>query len=148
MIMKRMIVVVCLLFLVGGCFVDADPFGVNWARVGSGNYWIWRFDESDPALYYVCKNKNYPEVGCLFDGNFYEIGWNDKFILAKVKKLSREPNGWYILTRETGSIRGPVVFDEMIANPLYSGIKILSAEKGFAAAKKGMKETRQSNSLK
>jgi hypothetical protein len=62
--------------------------------------------------------------GGTFDGTIEQIGWNDRFILAKVRRIYRgDPDGWYVLSVKSGEVRGPLSEQTIAADSTLRGIQ-------------------------
>lgn len=89
----------------------------------SGGYYLDRFDEGGTS-YYVGAPGKAIDGGGVFDGTVQEIGWNDDWILARVRRIYRgDPDGWYALNVKTGQVDGPLQSSELKTNPAFSNIK-------------------------
>jgi hypothetical protein len=94
----------------------------------SDGYYLERFDENGAfyTVYYVGARGKPVNGGGVFDGTVQEIGWNNDWILAHVKRVYRgDPDGWYVLNVKTGQIAGPVQSSELKTNPAFSNIKTM-----------------------
>jgi len=91
-----------------------------------GGYKLERFNEN--MMYYVIAPGD-PGWGGVFEGTVDQIGWNQDWILARVKKMSHgDTNGWYAVDLKTKQVIGPIQESELRTNPSLSKIKCRSAE--------------------
>jgi len=59
--------------------------------------------------YYLHAPSHPLDGGGIFDGTVHAIGWNDKWVVARVVRLaSCDPNGWYLLDLQSGLVTGPL----------------------------------------
>jgi hypothetical protein len=116
--MKLLIASVAASLLFCGC----EPSAMN---LGHG-YRLERFDEN--GKYYVM-TVNDLSGGGIFDGTVEQIGWNQKWALARVTRLYHgDTNGWYALNMETKQVIGPIQESELSANVEWSHIKCSAPE--------------------
>jgi len=141
------------LFLVGIVFLNA--LAGHPTKPLTGGYFLLRFEEGNPPNYYVeTRNKNAKDIrfengdaphidgGGVFEGTIKEIGWNENWILAWVKRLSNgDPNGWYALNVKTRVISGPIPESELKTNAEFSKIKTLPSEVVFPSRTLDTKKT-------
>lgn len=89
-------------------------------------YRLERFDEN--GLYYVIAPG--AEIGGgVFDGTVDQIGWNQKWILARVTRIYRgDTNGWYALDVNAKRVIGPLQESELKTNAEWSQVQCSSPE--------------------
>jgi hypothetical protein len=106
----------------------------------SGGYYLERFDENGAfyTVYYVGARGKPVNGGGVFDGTVQEIGWNNDWILARVRRIYRgDPDGWYLLNVKTGQVTGPLQSSELKTNPALPNIRTIEPAAVFAASKSG-----------
>ena len=122
--MKLLVAGVVISFLFLGCNQDRRPL--------SGPYYFKRLVEGGTS-YYVIDPEAQNDGGGVFDGTVEEIGWNQDWILARVKRIFHgDPSGWYALDLKTNQIRGPFQDTEVRANPGFTNIKLLQPAEVFS----------------
>lgn len=98
-----------------------------------GGYYLERFTEGGPSLYYVGAPGQVVDGGGVFDGTVQELGWSNDWILARVKRLYHgDINGWYAVNVRTGKIVGPLQASELKTNPAFSNIATVPAAVAFS----------------
>lgn len=98
----------------------------------SGGYYLERFDEGGISYYVGAPGKTV-NGGGVFDGTVQEIGWNQYWIIARVKRLYHgDANGWYALNVKTGQIKGPLQSSELKASPELSSISTVQPDAVFS----------------
>jgi hypothetical protein len=93
-----------------------------------------RFDEGGTyTSYYVGAPGKSVNGGGVFDGTVQEIGWNEDWILVRVRRVYRgDPDGWYVLNVKTGQIAGPLQSSELKTNSAFSKIKTVQPSAVFS----------------
>ena len=113
---KRLIAVVVLSFFTCSCNQDLR-------RLPAG-YSLERFSEGPTHYYVLGPSAESEHGGGAFNGIILEIGWNEDWILARVKRNDGQPNGWYVLNPKTKKITGPFDEAQLKSKPELSNIKI------------------------
>jgi hypothetical protein len=91
-----------------------------------GGYRLQRFDQDGD---YCVVAPNDPAGGWVFDGTIDQVGWNQNWILARVRKFYLgDTNGWYALNVRTKRVFGPVGESELSANKEWSQINCCPPE--------------------
>jgi hypothetical protein len=84
-----------------------------------GNYKLHRHEGSLCYLHRDGQN----QVGGVFQGPVFALGWNDDTILAFVdKSLANEPDGWYTIDVKTRKISGVLSDQQVRSDPVLSRI--------------------------
>lgn len=118
---KRGIWLVAGIFVLGvaalvGLFLSASfvgsirdlPHGYRLERSGrDGSYHVFSHDQTDGEG--------------AFDGSIDQIGWDERFVLARVRRQDSR-DGWFVLDTTTRSIKGPLTESEVSADPVLSAI--------------------------
>jgi hypothetical protein len=98
-----------------------------------GEYSLERFQEN--GMYYLITPEDLPGGG-VFDGTVQEIGWNNKWILARVTRLYHgDTNGWYALNLMTKQVVGPIQESELRTNSAFSSIECYNSAEVFSGQK-------------
>ena len=85
-------------------------------------YRLERFSES--GSYYVIDARNHSSGGGVFDGVVDEIGWNDDWILARVRRLYHgDSNGWYVLNVRTREVKGALLPSDIKKDPVLAKLQ-------------------------
>lgn len=114
--MKHLIASAVISVLLFGC--DQDR------RTLSGQYYLERLIEGGTS-YYVIDPKSRGDVGGVFDGTVEEIGWNQDWILARIKRIYHgDVSGWYALNVKTKQITGPFQGMEVKRDPNFANINL------------------------
>lgn len=99
-----------------------------------GEYSLERFQEN--GMFYLITPED-PPGGGVFDGTVQEIGWNNKWILARVTRLSDgDTNGWYALNVMTKQVVGPIQESELRTNSAFSSIVCYDSAEVFSGQKR------------
>ena len=113
-----------------GC-MDVDIFGVNKKSI-TADYYLKRFEGKSGYRYYLEGKLNKTKGGGVFEGIILKIGWNDRFLVADVKKLaSIDVSGWYVLEFTTGAITGPLLASTIKTNTSYNSIELVDPSEIF-----------------
>lgn len=117
----------------GVAIISLLLFGCNQSRRPlSGQYYLKRLIEGGTS-YYVIDPGSRNDGGGVFDGTVEEIGWNQDWILARVKRLFHgDPSGWYALNLKSKQISGPFQDTELKTNPNFANIKSLRPAEVFS----------------
>jgi hypothetical protein len=122
--MKRLLAGVVISLLLFGCNQSRRPL--------SGHYYLERYDEGGTS-YYVTAPGSLGDGGGVFDGTVQEVGWNQDWILARVKRIYHgDPSGWYALNLKTNQISGPFQDTELKTNPNFDNIKSMKPAEVFS----------------
>jgi hypothetical protein len=80
---------------------------VRWWRALPGGYTLTRFDEN--GEFYLNAPGKDDDPGGAVEGTIEKISWDDRFILADVRKLfAGDPSGWYVIDTLNHDIQGPL----------------------------------------
>lgn len=94
-------------------------------------YFLHAFYEGG-ELYYVHKGIWDDSGGGVFDGVIEEIGWNNKWIVARVKRLAGiDPSGWYVLEVKMGRVMSPITYENLAKNTNWASIKCVPASEAY-----------------
>lgn len=101
-----------------------------------GGYSLERNNDAPPTIYYVKEPGPDKGGGGVFDGAIEEIGWNDDWIVARVKRIYwGDPNGWYVLKVKTREMTGPFEETQLKLDPALSSIEPMRPEGIFSGKK-------------
>ena len=80
-------------------------------------------DFEDSGKFYLMADRYQKSGGGVFDGTIEEIGWDEKWIVARVKRIYHgDPDGWYAVNVQTHQVRGPLAESELKTNTELSKI--------------------------
>ena len=114
---------VAISLLLVGCNQDRRPL--------SGRYYLERLVEGGTS-YYVIDPEARNDGGGVFDGTVEEIGWNQDWIVARVKRIFHgDPSGWFALNLKTNEVSGPFEDTELKTNPSFANIKMRTVAEFF-----------------
>lgn len=113
-----------LAFLLSGC-------GLQQRRI-AGDYRLEQWE--DFKTYYLHRrgHDDSAEGGSIIGGTVLQIGWSDRFIVAKRQSISRsDPDGWMIIDVRSDTMTGPFTDAEMRGRSDVQGIEILEVSEAW-----------------
>jgi hypothetical protein len=100
---------------------DQEPFHLRERHV-AGVYELEQWEDG-VTFYLVTREDTAESGGGVLDGTVFQIGWNDRYIVAQRKaNFAGDGDGWMIVDVSNNAVTGPYSYEELKSRAEIQGV--------------------------